>query len=317
MSKFIRRDGDLSAQPPYALEMTDVFLFVLEADSEKLQAMCDRELNLGPRRYSPMGDFVVLYGARIANLSTGTVLRTREIGIWVPVVAEDPDGNKELLTYSPYVWIDSSTSMHVGREVFGYTKLVGEVTLPDVGAPVVLRAHGDTLATRHGEASVVRAPILSIAPEQAATWARPAVRGPERWLELAKLFGTISHELVRMDPKPSVSELVSLIQGMRSVFLKQLPGPGPGHEADFQSLVEAAVVPDLSTLSGEALDGRWTVSLPDAYDEPRVVENLGLRGGTMSGAGAAAAYEVTALGQAWMEFEGVLESGDEVWRGDS
>jgi len=312
--RFIRRDGELFAQPPFEIEVTDLFLFVVEADSAKLKEMCDRELNLGPIAYAPMGDFVVFYGANIANRSGGAVVRTREMGVWVPVIAQEPGEEKRLLTYSPYVWIDSATSMHVGREIYGYPKLVGDVTVPSAGKPALLAAHADALARRGGENSVERGPIVTVAPDCGFTWERPKTSGLGHWLQLAKLVATLSQEMVRLDPKPGVDEVLSLMGGMRSVFLKQVPGPGRDGAADFQSIVEAAIVPRPATVSGEALAGRWTLTLPTAYTEPRVVENLGLRGGVWSGVGAASKYEIAARGQAWMEFEGVLGAGREVWR---
>jgi len=311
---YVRRDGELMAQPPYAVHMHDVFLFLVEADRNVLRALCDRELNLGPRTYTPLGDFVVFYGARISNRSSGTVLRSREMGVWVPVASDDGSGQRQLLTYSPYVWLDSSTSMHVGREVFGYPKLVGDVRLPEEGDARILEARGDTLARRGAEAAVQRDLLVRIESDQPGGWERSATSGPQRWVDLAQLLAEVVKELGEIEPKPSLRELVTLGGGMRSVYLKQLPGSGTSDRADFQSLVEASVVPEPTTLSGDPLVGTWTLTLPDHYDEPRIVQNLGLRGGERVGTGASAAYRIQARAQAWMQFEGTLTAGEEIWR---
>ena len=126
-----RRDGELIAPPPYQVSCNDLFLFVLEADAGKLQAVCDHALNLGPTRYTPFGRFAILYAANIDDFSMGTSCTTREIGIWIPVVASDPGGTT-LRVYSPYVWIDSETSTILGRSVYGYTKQTADVRVPGV-----------------------------------------------------------------------------------------------------------------------------------------------------------------------------------------
>ena len=50
---FIARDGQLLATPPIKMETT-LYMFVLDADWDKLNAMCDRYLNLGPTVYRPI-----------------------------------------------------------------------------------------------------------------------------------------------------------------------------------------------------------------------------------------------------------------------
>src|ERR1051325_2761475 len=145
MNTFRQRDGDLFAEPPFGLEFEDVFALLLRADHSKLKTICDNDLNVGPERFVPLGDFVILYGARIVNLSSGTRTRACEVGFWVPVSTERQQIT-HLFTYTPYVWLDSATSTRVGRTLYGYPKQTANVNVPREDEPLRLVVAGEVVA---------------------------------------------------------------------------------------------------------------------------------------------------------------------------
>ncbi|HLL54854.1 MAG TPA: NAD(P)-binding protein, partial [Myxococcaceae bacterium] len=114
LPRFVVRDGALLATPPVALDI-DVTMFALRADPARLQALCDRELNLGgPVSYRALAPLVVLYCASVDNYPlTDRVGWVPEIdfGVWVPLAAGREEGGvfrpERVVTYTPYIWVNS------------------------------------------------------------------------------------------------------------------------------------------------------------------------------------------------------------------
>lgn len=292
------RDGELIVPPPYQVACDGLFLFVLRADPRRLQALCDRELNLGPR-YRPWGDFVVLYGATLDNRSTGISARAGEVGVWLPVVRAD---DAAIRVYSPYVWLDSATSTIAGRMVYGYAKQTAEVVLPAPGSPV-MSVTGDAVITGpDGRSIVQRTRLVTASLAGTGAWA-PASR-PQPWLELVP---RVAAALLA-----SPGEMLGMLDGMKSVFLKQLAGAA-GTAPAYQAIIEAGITPKLDTVSGHWLDGAWTIRLP-AHHEPNPVDRLGLEATPTFGPDLLRASILLPIAQLWMKFEGSIDPGVEVFR---
>jgi len=299
-----RRDSELIVQPPYQLDCDSLFLFVLAANKQKLQALCDRELNLGPQKYSPLGDYVVLYGAKLKNLSMGTTCLSNEVGIWVPVQRADDGG---LRTYSPYLWIDSATSAFSGRSIYGYPKQLASVLVPEVGAPSEIRVIGDALisASDHGPWRIEPSPLLTVVPDSAGPWTPPA-QGLGAFRDLAKFIAST----VGLGP----GRLISMLQGMKSVFLKQLPHVN-ATDASYQAIIEAEILPAFDTVRGKVLGTKWTVTIP-AYHAPNIVDELGLDAIFRFDRELRRMAMIQSVAQVWMQFEARLDPGEVIWRAE-
>jgi hypothetical protein len=310
MNTFRQRDGDRFVEPPFGVEFEDVFVLVLQADSAKLQAICDNDLNVGPERFQPLGDFVILYGARIKNLSEGTRTCAREVGFWVPVSTER-NGITQIFTYTPYVWLSSATSTRVGRALYGYPKHPGDVVVSAADELLELSVRGEVLVSSGPESfEMVERTIVSARPATPAIWKRPETHGLLRWVALGELMAQVTHELLAL-PTIEVRDLVQVVGGMRSIFLRQLPGVESFSPPAYQALIEAAITPDLSTVCAARLhDARWDVTIP-LYPEPKVADTLGLSG-TVSPDGQN--FMARSIGEAWQQFAGRLEAGKEIWR---
>jgi uncharacterized protein with NAD-binding domain and iron-sulfur cluster len=298
--RYRHRDGELLIPPPYQLRCDGLILFVLRADPRQLQAVCDNDLNLGPTKYRPYGDFVVLYGTTLAHLTIGTAGEAREGGFWLPVVS---DSDSTVRIYSPYVWIDSATSTIVGRAVYGYTKQTGEVQVPTAGNPASLVVTGDALVTGDTGKLLQRTPLFTASRAQPTAWAPPQQQDVSSWLDLARR--------VALEVGRAPSEVTEILGGMRSIFLKQLPDV-KGAAAVYQAIVEARIVPKLDTISGRVLDEAWTVTIP-AHDEPRLVERLGLAATMSFQHGMRRIATISPILQLWMQFEGSIEPGTITW----
>jgi hypothetical protein len=58
---YIDRGGELVYQPPFVAKEVEYYGFILDADKEKLQEVCDRYLNslIDNRRFVPASSFVL------------------------------------------------------------------------------------------------------------------------------------------------------------------------------------------------------------------------------------------------------------------
>ena len=164
-----------------------------------------------------------------------------------------------------------------------------------------------------GALAVQRGPLVSITRPEASVWRRPD-GGPSGWLAMARAFGSLVQGLATVEPRPTMAQIASTFRGMESVFLKQLPAAS-GSAPSYQAIVAATIAPQLDTVRWAMLPGRSTVSIP-AYQEPRIVDTLGLDARLTVGTDLAQTFAVTPVAEAWMQFQGELGPGVELWRAD-
>jgi hypothetical protein len=137
MQTYIDRGGELVYQPPFVAEGVEYYGFILDADKGKLQELCDRYLNApigGGRRFLPAGGFVLLACCNLSSLRSITPpynnfgrFAEREVAFWVLVI----DKVKErLYWFLPYIFVDNTYAMAMGREVYGFPKSVGTIVIP-------------------------------------------------------------------------------------------------------------------------------------------------------------------------------------------
>ncbi len=112
-------------------------------DRAALQATVDKFLNApagGAVTYSVLGDVIFVSFMHADRLTCGTEQigwqPDQECAFWVPLVARGPTGALDRLVFwMPYVVISVAQGMVTGREVWGFRKEVGMVTVPDLAAP--------------------------------------------------------------------------------------------------------------------------------------------------------------------------------------
>lgn len=301
-----QRDGELMTPPPYQLYCPNLFMSIVAADVAHLQAVCDNALNVGTVKYSPLGGFVVLYGATMTNFTLGAATPTHEAGVWIPVLADDGTTQK-LQVYSPYVWIDSPTSAVLGHAVFGYMKQVAAVTVPDVGDPLQIAVSGEVLTPddTDGLLKIQAKPIVNGGSQTTQTWAVPS----NSQTTPAEIFALIVKAIQAFVTIPI--DLTALLQGLTSVFLKQLPSASDS-SATYLAIVNAAILPDVDSLKGATLTNDWTFQIP-TYQMPRIVETLGLNASLQISGELEQTYTITPSAQLWATFRGTIETGTVVY----
>lgn len=292
---YLLRDGDLLAVPPVHLEV-ELSLFVLRADRAALQALADRQLNLGPERYAPLGPFVVFYTAKMLNLVDGLgVCPELDVGFWVPMTRT---GTDQVFSFTPYLWVDNDIALVGGREVFGFPKHVATFTWEGPHRAPVARSVTAHVLPFFGPTQVVeprRLVTMSAVP------AGPGAPGVTDWAALPGLLPDLP-DLARQ-----VADFVRR-PGMSMVFLKQQPHASVRNGASVRAIVESVI-----QLRGLPRLGRIQVRRPTRLRIARfashdIVHRLGLKtSGALDGVDT-----VESIADFWFEFSAtVLEADDE------
>lgn len=138
MSKalFVDRGGELVFVPPFIADNVQQYSFLIDADINALQGICDKYLNgpLGENRFAPGGSFMMLSCCALPSLRCTTPpysnmgwFAEQEIAFWMLIIDKV---SKRMFWMLPYIWVDNDYAFAMGRELYGFPKGIGTVTLP-------------------------------------------------------------------------------------------------------------------------------------------------------------------------------------------
>jgi uncharacterized protein with NAD-binding domain and iron-sulfur cluster len=320
LPRYVRRDGELLATPPIALDI-DVSMFVLRADPQRLTELLDAQLNHDDRHcYRPLLPVVVLYCSRVDNYPVDEPLGwvpELDFGIWVPAIAGEMRGGAfrpdRVVTFTPYIWVSNDVALTNGRSFFGFTKDLGAMTMPhgpEDRSPFTLDTQ---VIPRFGpESPIEQRRLLEVrrANDEGATSLRSTW---ESGRDIVRALGDSARHL--RDPDVLRSGGFALARalwrdaprGQRMVFLKQLPDVVDGRRACYQAVVEADIR-ITSEVTGGPLSGRWEVDI-EAFDSHRIVDTLGLVSQRREGRRDVCAP----LAQGFARFSACVDEGRVVW----
>jgi hypothetical protein len=257
--RYVEFGGLASAPGPLQCDDTTLYVFALEADRDKLDALCRRvfrDPTGGAVDFRPLGDQVIVtfgvVGAIRPTLDPWHAMgdvREPQVGFWIPVarVREERDGDLEATHFAMFcaaMMLDNPISLLSGREDYGYPKTMGWSTMPpdgDLAAPFTLEVFGMNYGDGQQPA---RRPLLELTPSGDALpevdlalgdmlavgeWIKEAIPGgrgrPELGLRFAVDFARALHD-----------------HTVDQVFLKQVRATDDGREADLQQVVVAPAV---------------------------------------------------------------------------
>jgi hypothetical protein len=255
---YVEFGGLGSAPGPLQCDDTTLYVFGLQADHSKLDALCQRVFNTptgGAVDYRPLGDQVIVtfgvVGAIRPTLepwhSMGAV-REPQVGFWIPVarVKHDDDGKlvgQDFGMFCAAMMLDNPISLLSGREDYGYPKTMGWSTMPaddDPGAPLTLDVFGMNYGV--GEAPERRR-LMELAPSgpelseaelaigdilKVGEWIKDVLfdqPNVDLGLHFAVEFGKALHD-----------------HKVNQVFLKQIRATADGRRADIQQVVVAPAI---------------------------------------------------------------------------
>jgi hypothetical protein len=152
--RYIDRSGEQVYPPPFSAANVGFFGFAALADRAALQALCERYLNAplgGGDRFTPALAHVLFVFNTIDALRAETPawqdrgwFPEQEAAVWV-LVADRV--REQLFWFHPYMLVDNSYALAMGREIYGFPKSLGWFDIPrGPQAPVQLSI--DTVAVR-------------------------------------------------------------------------------------------------------------------------------------------------------------------------
>ena len=308
---YVEMHGRQVFRQPFTAKGVQFYGFILPVDQNKLQTLiCDPYLNHpanGQTDFRAAGPFAMLVFNRLDSLSSTDPpdsnlgwFSEQEAAIWVLTV----DRKRErLLWFLPYIFVDNSYAMAMGRELYGFPKSLGQFNIPDNPASADLLSL-DTLV------------LTEFNPQTKGTWERlfKAERvkkgsggAPKVWTGFKELMQEIvkllemEHSFIR-DLRLLYDSADDLLHGrLPMVFLKQFPNvTNPGY-ACYQSIVE---VPSQMTHFNQGcfLDGEYEVTINNYASHP-VADDLGLP-----------SNKLAPVASFWVDFEFEIGNGAEVWR---
>ena len=139
---FVEYNGMQTFPGPFSFEGVELWSFFIEADMEKLKGLADQFFNIpsgGAVSYVPISSTMMMTFMDISNARSPFVphasgAREREVAFWIMMGREDTAGSGNIVDisgFNPYLVIDNALGYTEGRNVWGYLKQVGNVTLPD------------------------------------------------------------------------------------------------------------------------------------------------------------------------------------------
>jgi hypothetical protein len=282
-SSYIDRGGELVYQPPFIAKDVGYYGFILDADKEKLQELCDRYLNSligGDRRFVPAGSFVLLACCDLPELQSSTKpyqdmgsFAEREMALWLLLIDKVQE---RLYWFLPYIFVDNAYAMAMGRELYGFPKSIGTISIPaslDHANEFAL----DTLVLKRYSAQS-RGEVVRLIEVRESSDVYVGASGA--WQDL----GSLVKEIVRVldegfqllsDIKLFIQSMDDLLQlRIPMVFLKQARDVVQPSRAVYQEIVETTPFSP-HVYEGRILASHYDIIVEQCDSQPICVE-LGL-----------------------------------------
>lgn len=255
--RYVPRWNDQAFAPPYLQEGCILYGFFPRCDRQKLQVLCNRYLvepSQGQVQAEAL-DHVLLYFcgfARSQSLHDQDRLRgsygENECGLWIPLWLRSGRAAPRLAFLPLSLYVDSGPAAISGRELLGFPKELGHITLPLAGEPPGLFALDALLRVRDG------------ADQQA------------RWARLIEVRARAATRPVRsLLPRPLLRLLLAALRRRPAmlplILLKQIRDAVDPDRACHQSILSCRS--DLQALrSLRVLPGTYDIALTPCVSHP-------------------------------------------------
>lgn len=307
--QYIVRGGDTAFAPPYILNQTKLYGFILEGTSENLQSLCDKYLNIPGQdqfQYRPAANRILMVFDTIAHINStqppgsdkGFFSETGEVIFWVLIEAGKQEGSKFVVDHHalfiPYIFVDSTPAMVLGREVYGFPKELGKFQIPaDPHHPQQFSLETLVLQPFSPQSETTWRPIINIQNTQAENGDFTI----KPWAEFSQVFEEISSlfEEVKLDRKCRTHLKIPM------VFLKQFRDVQDGDKACYQAIVEATATLEKLHQGFPYVRQKFEVRIEN-FDSHPIVSELGLK------------LTQTAQLAFWLNFDFSFGNGTEIWK---
>lgn len=298
---------------PAACEGATLMSFFVDADHNAMQATVDKFLNQpngGAVSYYVLGSSAILtysYTKRHYSIPQQIgYLSDYECAFWIPLFARTRDGSRpdRITFWIPYLFISWPEGMATGREIWGFRKEVGQITMPSSPADARLFTTVGTIFD----------PLSNDTKGRSETIVTVRKTGqPGRLAETIKDIAELAKLLVKFWGKGAselpVSRLGLAVDVVKTILtrkvpivnLKQFRDANDSTKACYQALIEATCT--ITKLHGGGLlDGDYVLDVAN-FASHQIINDLGLSGST-----------VPVDFALWLQMDFTADAGQEVWK---
>ncbi len=319
-NRYLVRGGEVAFNPPFSFQETGLYGFLLEGDLEKLQALCDRYLNLDGAqnvvRYSPLSHYVLLTFQSIQRAEStepigqgkGFGFEDGEVTFWFLTRATNQQTNEVYYPwFVPYIFTDSAPAIAAGL-AYGFPKIYATVSVPH-GFSLSPECSFSTLVleTFSSDSKTVERQIASVTETRRTVNSNEDLKQVQNnlaALELDDLEATFQEEFQDLFDRFNLEKEFQIRQ-QKAVFLKQFRSAENGNNACYKAVVEADI--NLNGFSG--FPPFWIYTRPSKFQ----IEIADF-------ASCPIAYELglqntqAALFASWASFDFSISNGREIWK---
>lgn len=275
---YVRGGGEQIFQQPFNALGVEYYGFILPADPDSIQRnFCDKFFNEpsgGAVDFAPFGPWIILVFNNLASLaSTNPPDRDkgwfgeRESATWV-LLQERKSGR--LYWTTPYIFVDNSYALCMGRETYGFPKSLGQFDIsyfPEFSSYFAV----DTLVLENfsPDTKGVWTTLWKITRSAPGAGAAAALETDiEAFLKLivAEFKGLLKNPV---EDLKKMWELASILirEEVPMVFLKQFPSAADPTRACYQAIVECPIRMTRFH-GGRLLDGEYRAQIQDFASHP-------------------------------------------------
>ena len=319
LPNYVVRPGEPSRQPPFACIGMQLYGFYVEGDRKTIQEkMIDPVLN-APRgdkhtHYQTISDFVMVTYS-FTDKCVSTEMPDKDFGyvpeycwtVWVPLLLVKEEFGihvAQRLVMSPaFIQVDNEWSLVAGREVYGFPKNLGPLTIPLKGEDPALFSNSSLAIDKLGADKKAHTQELMRIERT-----KKLSAGAEVWEDIEDAIKAVAGFLHKDGglPVPGFSLVADLLhlakhREVPAVFLKQFRDALHGGQACYQAVIEAGC--EITGFHGGGLlDGEYLMTAADFQSIP-IASSLGL-----DPAG------VTCQFPFWANIDFIVEDVKEVWK---
>jgi hypothetical protein len=289
---YVNYGAMVNTNVPYLCKGTRMSGFLVEADLDKLKALCQKVITApsqGVVEYVPLSHYVVLAYADVASVSSidpplnhvGSV-NERQVAIWILTAEVKREAGalvaQRLAWFVPYIIVDNPASLTGGREVYGYPKSFGWFDLK--GDKVIDELHVDVFGGDFGpDKQAGRHRLLEI------TVLEPGadLQVKNEWNNMSDAHDEVKEILWDLEDGEIIIPGLHLAEDLweditkheiNQVFLKQFRSATQGAGADFQNINEVRSM--VTSFGGMSLLNKHKLTL-HALDSHPITKELGIQ----------------------------------------
>ena len=284
---YVTRGGVQTLAPPILARGTRMTSLALEADPKALQRMVDEFFNApiaarSEQRFYALGNLVFLAYAPMEHISVTDPrdskkgwMRETDIAFWMPIVGGKEESGKfvprTVYWFMPYVWVDVTTAMTTGREVYGFPKQMAWVDGPSGDSDGrVFSFSTMVLPSYSPETQLVQKQLIRVERRSSS---EPGLE--KAWTEAEEVFEEVVRWIHAERGQVQATSLgfwINLLEHLAGgevpmLFLKEFRDLAEPHRACYQRVVSAPCVVK-AFRGGYPLLGDYAVTIFDYASHP-------------------------------------------------